>query len=239
MTTCHYYYSYSRVLPFTLYDWKSADSLFLIGPSWSDFSLALVLFGLYECVCNNSLTPFHGEIIKPRYSDGHYRSTTCITSSPLISQNGCRGAHQQCCFVNSVCVCVCSLWFFWTAGSARTLVLRGVCTHVKRAFSKTWRQRKKHPTHNWSAIKESPSWICVRLGRENQSSRLADEPTTLAPPGLITVLGKKWQRNTQNTWRGAIVMRKWTGCSALSSPSKRRSGDESGVLPVILPHSCS
>ncbi len=99
------------VLQFTLYDWKSSDSLVLIGPSWSDVSLALVLFGLYECVCNNSLKPYHGEIIRPCYSNGHYRSTTCITSSLLISQNGCWGAHQESCFVNCMCVYACAC--FW------------------------------------------------------------------------------------------------------------------------------
>lgn len=57
--------------------------------------MALVLSGLYECACNNSLKPYHGEIIRPCYSGGHYRSTTCITSSLLIPLNGCWGAHQE------------------------------------------------------------------------------------------------------------------------------------------------
>lgn len=78
----------------------------LIGLSWCDFSLALVLFGLYECVGNNSLKPYRREIIRPCYSDGHYRSTTCIASSPLIAQNGCWGAHQESCFVNCILECV-------------------------------------------------------------------------------------------------------------------------------------
>lgn len=91
---------------FTVYDWKSPDRLVLIGPSRSYFSLALVLFGLCECVCNNSLKPYHGEIIRPCFSDGHYRSTTCITSSLLISPNGCWGTHQESCFVNCTYVCV-------------------------------------------------------------------------------------------------------------------------------------
>lgn len=92
-----------------------------MGPSWSDFSLASVLFGLYECVCNNSLKLYHGEISRLCYIAGHYRTTTCITSSVLISQNGCWGAQQESRCINSVtvyvqflggCVCACRLVFF-------------------------------------------------------------------------------------------------------------------------------
>lgn len=155
-------------LQFTLYDWKSSDSLVLIGPSWSDFSLALVLFSLYECVCNNSLKPYHGEIIRPCYSDGHYRSTTCIASSLLISQNGCWGAHQESCFVNCMCVyvcaclcvrrkptsvcvncfCLCLRLLAWTRVArvwARTctyVVLAGVCMHVEWHLAKCGSERR-------------------------------------------------------------------------------------------------
>lgn len=75
-----------------------------MDPSWSDFSLASVLFGLYECVCNNSLKLYHGEISRLCYIAGHYRTTTCITSSVLISQNGCWGAQQESCCINSATV---------------------------------------------------------------------------------------------------------------------------------------
>lgn len=64
------------------------------------------------CVCNNSLKPYHGEISGRRYGVEHYRSSTCITSFlPLVSQNGCRGAQQEGCCLNSIsvhpCVYVC------------------------------------------------------------------------------------------------------------------------------------
>lgn len=75
-----------------------------MGPSWSDFSLASVLFGLYECVCNNSLKLYHGEISRLCYIAGHYRTITCITSSALISQNGGWGAQQESLCINSVTV---------------------------------------------------------------------------------------------------------------------------------------
>lgn len=148
------------VLQSTLYDWKSSDSLVLIGPSWSDFSLALVLFGLYECVCNNSLKPYHGEIIRPCYSDGHYRSTTCITSSLLISQNGYwRAAPRELLCELHVCmsvhvfksVCLC-MWgkshlymCVWVVFVSRCLV-RGVwgcvCMHGEWHLAKCGSERR-------------------------------------------------------------------------------------------------
>lgn len=86
-----------------------------IGPSWSAFSLALVLFGLCACVCNKSLKSYRGEIISPCYSDGHYQWSTCITSSLLIGQSDCWGAALWTVFVSvqmlgcvHLCMCGCA-----------------------------------------------------------------------------------------------------------------------------------
>lgn len=39
-----------------------------------------------------------------------------------------------------------------------------VCVHAWRmTFSEMWQREKKHLTHNWSAMKEIWSWICIRL----------------------------------------------------------------------------
>lgn len=159
-----------------------------MGPSWSDFSLASVLFGLYECVCNNSLKLYHGEISRLCYIAGHYRTTTCITSSVLISQNGCWGAQQESRCINSVtvymqvlggCVCVCRLAFLHhsyrtTCGlvSMSTSTSVSMCAHMCRwracvqacrmTFREMWQQQKKHLTHNWSAMKEI-RWVWTSL----------------------------------------------------------------------------
>lgn len=152
-----------------------------MGPSWFDFSLASALFGLYECVCNNSLKLYHGEISRLCYIAGHYRTTTCITSSVLISQNGCWGVQQESRCINSVpvyvqilggCVCACRLFSFLhhsyrpTCGlaSMSTCTCVSVCAHMCRwracvqacrmTFREKWQRQKKHLTHNWSAMKE-------------------------------------------------------------------------------------
>lgn len=93
--TCNYDFLRFKRCRFTAHKWKLSNSFGFMGPSRSDFSLASVLFGLYECVCNNSLKLHHGEISRLCYIAGHYRTTTCITSSVLISQNGCWGAQQE------------------------------------------------------------------------------------------------------------------------------------------------
>lgn len=65
------------------------------------------------CVCNNSLKPYRGEISGRRYGAGHYRSSTCITSFlPLVSLNGCRGAQQEGCCLNSISVYP-RVWFLF------------------------------------------------------------------------------------------------------------------------------
>lgn len=92
-----------------------------MGPSRSDFSLASVLFGLYECVCNNSLKLYHGEISRLCYIAGHYRTTTCITSSVLISQNGCWGAQREGRWLPQLC----------DSGCAR---LRRLCFSLEAGF---------------------------------------------------------------------------------------------------------
>lgn len=102
--TCHYDFLRFERCKFTAHKWKLSNSLGFMGPSWSDFSLASVLFGLYECVCNNSLKLYHGEISRLCYIAGHYRTITCITSSALISQNGGWGAQQESLCINSVTV---------------------------------------------------------------------------------------------------------------------------------------
>lgn len=143
-------------LQFTLHEWKSSESLEFIGPSWSDFSLASVLFGLYECVCNNSLKPYHGEISRPCYSTGHYRSTTCITSSLLISQSGCWGAQQESCCVNSIsvylrgfkrqclcmwanCICVCRLFLLLSRCCRLVSASTNVCERAHAQRTWCWR----------------------------------------------------------------------------------------------------
>lgn len=50
METCNYDFSCSEAFPSALNGWKSSDSLELIGPSWSDFSLASVFYLVYTSV---------------------------------------------------------------------------------------------------------------------------------------------------------------------------------------------
>lgn len=77
------------------------------------------------CVCNNSLKPYRGEISGRRYGAGHYRSSTCITSFlPLVSQNGCRGAQQEGCCLNSISVHPCVCGFFFPLSFAPLLAVR-------------------------------------------------------------------------------------------------------------------
>lgn len=176
------------------------------------------LFGLYECVCNNSLKPYHGEIIRPCYSDGHYRSTTCMASSLLIGQNGCWGAHQESCFVNSACalVHVCklqpkSVFVFDLSHCMRVcLCSRSECvcacmwclrehTHACRVtFSETWRREGKHLTHNWSAMKEIWSWICMKLTCSGSNRRAGARGGICSVSPLTTKPALKVDYNAQN-----------------------------------------
>lgn len=99
------------------YDWSVADSQLisencqtalglwahhgLISP-WPRFYL------VYMSVCNNSLKLYHGEISRLCYIAGHYRTTTCITSSVFISQNGCWGAQQEGRWLPQLCYSGCA-----------------------------------------------------------------------------------------------------------------------------------
>lgn len=204
--TCNYDFLRCERCKFTAHKWKLSNSLGFMGPSWSDFSLALVLFGLYECVCNNSLKLYHGEISRLCYIAGHYRTITCITSSALISQKGGWGAQQESLCINSVtvdvqvwggCLLVWRLAFLHGSSctgcglagmSSSTCVsvhMRarmcrwGACVHACRmTFREMWQQQKKHLTHNWSATKEIWSWVWTSLMR----SALNERKLNLQPP---------------------------------------------------------
>ena len=106
MKTCNYNYSCSEYCN-SQFMTENLKQLSVNWPIMVWFLSGLSLGLVYTSVCNNSLKLYHGEIIRPCCSDGHYRSTTCISSTLLISQNGCWGAHQECCFVNCNCDCAC------------------------------------------------------------------------------------------------------------------------------------
>lgn len=113
----------------------------------------------------------------------------------------CACGHSVCggCFCSSLpalaasvlawtlaCVCVCA-----RAHAQRTRMWRWrVCVHACRmTFSKMWQREKKHLTHNWSAMKEIWSWICIRLtcSALNERQEHAPTSTTLPPWRLITM----------------------------------------------------
>lgn len=91
MKTCNYDWSCVEYTALWVGIFRQISTNWLVMQSLSSLGF---IWLLWVCVCNNSLK-YHREIIRPRYNDGHYRSTTCITSPWLVSQNGCWGKSKK------------------------------------------------------------------------------------------------------------------------------------------------
>lgn len=149
---------------------------------------------------------------------------------------------------NRICMCVCVDCFCLclavcvnTSMCVSMHVLRvlvygvsRVCVHACRmTFSEMWQREKKHLTHNWSAMKEIWSWICIRLTCSALKPAAAARGSMLSsvvpyhPEGWLQ--RSKWystkmtEGNTAHS-RRAILMTKSIGRSALISIKKRVSG---------------
>lgn len=224
------------LLQIRLYDWRSSDSLVLIGPSWSDFSLALVLFGLYEHVCNNSesctmgrlsdhttapdiIAQVHASLLPGSVlwmAAGELTKRAAFVREALVSTWPARFFSQMCMWSNHICFCVSLsvrpyLWILKCVCEClcvlRVLVCSvwGVCVHACRmTFSEMWQRERKHLTHNWSAIKERWSWICIRFalpaaragGSTACTPQFAPSPPLKADYKAQNDTPQKWQRKT-------------------------------------------
>lgn len=162
---------------------------------------------------------------------------SCQTTSVYVC-GGC------CCFVPMpaliVCACVCVLmwpvvcvWMCsWVFTSICMWCIR-VCVHACRmTFTEMWQWEKKHLTHNWSAMKEIWTRICIGLTcsglTRGRSMRQHAKPVlwlSYHPEGWLQCskwyLGKKMtEENTQYS-RWAILMIKSIGRGSVISIKRR------------------
>lgn len=86
-----------------------------------------------------------------------------------------------------------------------------VCVHACRmTFSEMWQREKKHLTHNWSAMKEIWSWICIKLTCSALNQQQEQEAACLAStPAYLTTLKADYnpQKNTPQKMTEAKTQR--------------------------------
>lgn len=114
----------------------------------------------------------------------------------------------------------------------------------RMTFGETWQRERKHLTHNWSAMKEIWSWICIRLMRlalnrrqEKQEVACSDWLPSHPEGWLQRSKGYSTKMTEENTTysRRAILMTKSIGRSALISIKK--SLRMNGAVPLWFTYS--
>ena len=143
------------------------------------------------------------------FSSAHF-SEWLPGSSPrelicALRVSACFFLRESTCACGQNCICMCKLYLLESqrahAHSTRIWHWR-VCVHACRmTFSETWQREGKHLTHNWSAMKEIWSWICIKLTcsalNQQQEQEQEQEAACLArTPDYLTTL--KADYNPQN-----------------------------------------